>query len=108
MGSHGGHRILWNKGYTNKDRSYRPRSRERYYRPTPRKRSQRPNNRRRDDDSEDDNDDEYKRKYMNPMRNGKRMTCNYCGSKFHYRRSGSEYTRMLRDKNDVREEKKYV
>ena len=105
--SYGGNRILWNKGYKNKDRSYEPRSRERYTRPIPRERLQRPNN-RRDDDSEDDKDDEYKRKNMNSTKNGRTTTCNYCGSKFHYRRSCSEYTKMLRDKSDVREEKKYV
>ena len=106
--SYGGNKILWNKGYKNKDRSYRPRSRERYTRPIPRERSQRPNNRRRDDDSEDDNDDEYRRKNMNSMRNGRRTTCNYCGSKFHYRRSCKDYKNMLRDNSDVREEKKFA
>ena len=106
--SYGGDRILWNKGYKNKDRSYEPRSRERYTRPITRERLQRPNNRRRDDDSEDDNDDEYKKKNMNSIRNGRRTTCNYCGSKFHYRRSCKDYKNMLRDNSDVREEKKFA
>ena len=101
--SYGGNKILWNKGYKNK--SYSPRSRERYTRPIPRERS---NNRRRDDDSEDDKDDEYKRKNMNSTKNGRTTTCNYCGSKFHYRRSCQEYKNMLRDKSGASEGKKFA
>ena len=107
-------RVLWNKGYKNKDRSYyKPRPRETYNRPSPRDRFQRPNKRWREDnnedDNEEDNDDGYRRRYMNPMRNGKRTTCNYCGSKYHYRSSYSDYTKMLRDRrSEVKDEKKFT
>ena len=102
-------KVLWNKGYKNKDTSYRPRPRETYNRPSPRDRFQRPNKRWREDDSEEDNDDEYKRRNMNPMKNGKRTTCNYCGSQYHYRRSCSDYTKMLREKrSEVKDENKFT
>ena len=107
--SRSGHETLWGRDDRRYgERSYRGDYRSRYYDNVERA-SYRNDNRKRQYDNEDEDDENYKMRHMNPTRNGRTMTCNFCGSKFHFRRFCMEYANMQNDRNDRKKtEKKYA
>ena len=102
-------KTLWGRDdRRDRERSYRGDYRNRYYDNVERT-SYRNDNRKRHYDNEDGDDEHYKMRHMNPVRNGRTMTCNFCGSKYHFRRFCTEYANMQNDRYERKKtERKYA